>query len=163
MSEKLYTVGELARLSGATIRTIQYYDKINLLEAKRDEKKNIRYYSKTDLITLQQILFYKRLGFPLKKIKNQLINFDEAADIKQILKNQADILFQQEMEIKMNLAIIEAVNASIDTNPGQNLEPIMELVLGLNKQTILDYANIEFDEKTKKLFNDKYDDYNEVI
>jgi DNA-binding transcriptional MerR regulator len=163
MSEKIYTVGELSKLSGATIRTIQYYDKINLLEAKRDEKKNLRYYSKADLMTLQQILFYKRLGFSLKEIKNHLINFDDAADIKHILKNQADILFQQEMEIKLNLAIIEAVNASIETNPDQNLEPIMELVLGLNKQTILDYANVEFGEKTKELINDKYDDYNEVI
>lgn len=71
MSQKISTVGELSRLSGATIRTIQYYDKINLLEAKRDEKKNIRYYSNTDLMTLQQILFYKRLGFSLKEIKNR--------------------------------------------------------------------------------------------
>ncbi|WP_163528081.1 MerR family transcriptional regulator [Halobacillus ihumii] len=163
MSGKLYTVGELARLSGATIRTIQYYDKINLLAAKRDEKNNIRYYSKTDLMALQQILFYKRLGFPLKEIKNNQMNFDDATDIKHILKNQADILFQQEMETKMNLAIIEAVNASIETNSEQNLEPIIELVLGLNKQTILDYANVDFDEKTIELFADKYDDYNEII
>ncbi|UJL45172.1 MerR family transcriptional regulator [Virgibacillus sp. NKC19-16] len=163
MTAKLYTVGELAKLSGATIRTIQYYDKINLLAAKRDGKKNIRYYSKSDLMALQQILFYKRLGFPLKEIKNNLMNFDDAADIKQILTNQADILFQQEMETKMNLAIIEAVNASIEANPDQKLEPTIELVLSLNKQTILDYANIDFDEKTKELFDNKYDDYNEII
>jgi len=163
MSEKMYTIGELASLSGVTIRTIQYYDKINLLKAKRDSKKTIRYYSKTDLMTLQQILFYKRLGFPLKKIKNHLKNFDGLADIKHILNEQADILFQQEMEIKMNLTIIKAINASIDTNPAQNLEPIMELVLGLNKQTILEYENVEFDEKTKALFDEKYDNYNEII
>jgi len=163
MSEKLYTIGELANLSGVTIRTIQYYDRINLLEARRDGKKDNRYYSKTDLMTLQQILFYKRFGFPLKEIKNHLMNFDDASDIKHILNAQADILFQQEMEIKMNLAIIKAVNASIDTNTDQNLEPIMELVLGLNKQTILEYENVEFDEKTKALFDEKYDDYNEII
>ncbi|CAD2073504.1 MerR family transcriptional regulator [Jeotgalicoccus coquinae] len=163
MHEKMYTVGELSRLSGATIRTIQYYDKIDLLKANRDVKKNIRYYSKNDLMTLQQILFYKRLGFSLKEIKTNLINFDDVADIKNILQSQADILFQQEMDIKLRLTIIQAVNNVLETDPNQDLEPFTELVLGLNKQTILDYANVEFDEETEELFNDKYDDYNEII
>lgn len=163
MHEKMYTIGELSRLSGATIRTIQYYDKIDLLKANRDVKNNIRYYSKNDLMTLQQILFYKRLGFSLKEIKTNLINFDNVADIKNILQSQEDILFQQEMDIKWRLTIIQAVNNVLETDRNQDLEPFMELVLGLNKQTILDYANVEFDEETEELFNDKYDDYNEII
>ena len=114
-------------------------------------------------MTLQQILFYKRLGFSLKEIKTNLINFDDVADIKNILQSQADILFQQEMDIKLRLTIIQAVNNVLETDPNQDLEPFTELVLGLNKQTILDYANVEFDEETEELFNDKYDDYNEII
>ena len=163
MDEKMYTVGEVSRLSGATVRTIQYYDKIDLLKATRDTNKKIRYYSKKDLMTLQQILFYKRLGFSLKEIKQNLINFDDVADIKAILQNQADILFQQEMDIKLRLTIIQSVNSVLDTDPDQDLEPFMELVLGLNKQTILDYANVEFDDETEELFNETYDNYNEII
>lgn len=163
MHEKMYTVGELSRLSGATIRTIQYYDKIDLLKANRDVKGSIRYYSKKDLMTLQQILFYKRLGFSLKEIKTNLINFNDVSDIKNILKNQEDILFQQEMDIKLRMTIIQSVNSVLETDPNQDLEPFMELVLGLNKQTILDYANVEFNQDTEELFNDKYDDYNEII
>jgi len=157
VAEKLYTAGELAKLSGATIRTIQYYDKIDLLAAKRDSKQSLRYYSKNDLMTLQQIQFYKQLGFPLKEIKNHIMHVSDVTDIKDILKNQSDKLFQQEMEIKMNQAVIGAINASIDTNPNQNLEPLMKLALGLNKQTILKYADVEFDEKTKELFDKNYD------
>lgn len=163
MTEKLYTIGELAKLSGTTIRTIQYYDKINLLVAQRDSNKSLRYYTKNDLMTLQQILFYKRIGMPLKEIKNQIQNFNDTSDMKQILNNQAEILFQQEMEIKTNLVIIEAIKFSIDINPNQDLEPIMKLVCGLNKQTVLEYANVEFNDKTKKVFEAKTNDYNDVI
>lgn len=161
--EKLYTIGELAKLSGTTIRTIQYYDKINLLVAQRDSNKNLRRYTKNDLMTLQQILFYKRIGMPLKEIKKHIQNFNDTSDMKEILKNQADILFQQKMEIKTNLIIIEAIKTSIDINPNQDLEPIMKLVCGLNKQTVLEYADVEFDDKTKKVFEDKNNDYSDII
>lgn len=57
---KYYSIGELSEISGATIRTLQYYDQIGLLEAKRNES-NLRYYTEKDLILLQQILFHKRV------------------------------------------------------------------------------------------------------
>lgn len=163
MQEKLYTVGELAKLSGTTIRTIQYYDKINLLVAERHSSKNSRYYNKNDLMTLQQILFYKRIGMPLKDIKNHLTNVNDFSDMNKILNRQADILFQQEMEIKMNLVIIEVIKNSIETNPDKDIEPIMKLVCGLNKQTVLDYANVEYDEKTQNVLHSKGVDYKEII
>lgn len=163
MQEKFYTIGELAKLSGTTIRTIQYYDRINLLVAKRDTNTNLRYYDKNDLMTLQQILFYKRIGMPLKEIKSLLTNFDDISDMKKILSKQANLLFEQEMEIKMNLVIIAAIKNSIEINPDQDIEPLLKVVSGLNKQTVLDYADVEYDEETKKLFKNNNDDYKEII
>ncbi|WP_194287435.1 MerR family transcriptional regulator [Gracilibacillus oryzae] len=164
MSEKLYTVSELARLSGTTVRTIQYYDRIKLLVAKRTGKKDARYYTEGDLMKLQQILFFKRIGLPLNEIKHHILNSNNASDIKQILKNQADLLIRQEMEIRMTQTIIKAILASIDADPDQNLEPIIKLVLSLNKQTVLDYANVEFDQQTQQLFkNQSKDDYQDLI
>src|SRR5699024_2919574 len=90
-------------------------------------------------------------------------NAKDGTNFKGILKNQAEILFQQEMEIKMNLVIIEAITATLDTNPNQDLEPIMKLMLGLNKQTVLDYKNIEFDKQTTELFQEKYVDHKEIV
>src|SRR5699024_4527905 len=132
--QKLYSVGELAALSGTTIRTIQYYDKIELLVAKRDKNKKLRYYTRNDLLTLQQILFYKKLGIPLKEIKNHLVNVNNKHDVKSILKEQSETLFQKEMEVKMNIAIIEAIVATIDTDhSNHDMESMMELALKLNK------------------------------
>lgn len=164
MTEKRYTVSELARLSGTTVRTIQYYDRINLLVATRAGEKNARYYTEADLMKLQQILFFKRIGLPLNEIKHHILKSDHASDIKQILKNQADLLLRQEMEIRMSQTIIKAILASMEADPDQNLEPIIKLVLGLNKQTVLDYAHAEFDVQTQQLFeNTSEDDYQELI
>lgn len=161
--KKLYSVGELAELSGTTIRTIQYYDKINLLIAKRDEHRNLRYYTQADLLTLQQILFYKKLGIPLKDIKRYLVDTKNLSDFKGILRKQSEILFQKEMEIKMNIAIIEAIVATLDVDENYDLEPMMKMALGLNKKSILDYTNIEFDQKTSEKFDEKYANHNDVI
>lgn len=163
--ETYYSIGDLAKLSGTTIRTIQYYDKIDLLVAKRDEDNHLRCYTPSDLLTLQQILFYKKLGFSLKEIKSYLVDANNLTDIKTLLKNQSDILFQKEMEIKTNIAIIEAIVATFDANPNVDLEPMIKMALGLNKQTILDYTQIEFDvdQKTNEKFEEKYTDANDVI
>ena len=47
MDQDYYSIGELAEISGTTVRTIQYYDQIGLLEAKRSES-NLRYYTQFD-------------------------------------------------------------------------------------------------------------------
>lgn len=163
--EKLYSIGELAKLSGTTIRTIQYYDKIHLLVAKRDKNSKLRYYTQSDLLTLQQILFYKKIGFTLKDIKRHLVNVNHVDEMKHLLKQQSDILFQKEMEIKTNIAIIEAMISTIETSSNIDLEPMIEMALGFNKQTILDYTTIDFnfDQKQMARFEEKFTDFNEVV
>lgn len=113
MTQKQYSIGELAELSGATVRTIQYYDQIDLLVAQRSDS-NLRYYTKKDLMTLQQILFYKCLDFPLKEIKNLIANVNDRDDLKQILNQQETILFRKEMGMKMNQTIIEVLKSSLE-------------------------------------------------
>lgn len=163
MSESnVYSIGELAKLSGTTIRTIQYYDKINLLHAKRDKGRNLRYYTPSDLLTLQQILFYKKLGFTLKEIKSHLVDAKNVPEIKHILQNQSDILFRKEMELKTNIAIIEAILATLD-HADVNWEQMIKMVLGLNKQTVLGYVNVEFDQEASDTFEEKFADYTEVL
>lgn len=62
-------VKEVAELAGVSVRTLHYYDDINLLKPSSLTESGYRIYSKTDLETLQQILFFRELGFPLKQIK----------------------------------------------------------------------------------------------
>lgn len=62
-------VKEVADLVGISVRTLHHYDEIGLLTPEDITESGYRLYSRNDLATLQQILFFKELGFPLKKIK----------------------------------------------------------------------------------------------
>jgi DNA-binding transcriptional MerR regulator len=64
----MYTIKELADLAGTTTRTLRYYDQQGLLKPARVEDSGYRYYDHGNLITLQQILFFKELDVPLKEI-----------------------------------------------------------------------------------------------
>ncbi|PWA12699.1 MerR family transcriptional regulator [Pueribacillus theae] len=66
-------VKEVAELVGISVRTLHHYDEIGLLTPDKVTESGYRIYSNENLETLQQILFFKELGFPLKKIK-EIIN-----------------------------------------------------------------------------------------
>ena len=71
-----YTVSKLAKLSGVSSRTLRYYDEIGLLKPDRVMPNGYRIYGQEQVNLLQQILFYKELGFGLDDIKD-IINSDE--------------------------------------------------------------------------------------
>jgi len=69
---KRYTVKQLAELSGVSVRSLHFYDEIGLLEPASVGDNGYRYYGREQLLLLQQILFYRELGFPLEQIKSIL-------------------------------------------------------------------------------------------
>ncbi len=78
------SISQAAKLAGVSIRTLQYYDEIGLLKPSGLTASGYRMYDDNALQTLQQILFFKELGFPLKKIKEILEkpDFDRIAAFK---------------------------------------------------------------------------------
>lgn len=63
------SVKELSELANVSRRTLHYYDQIGLLVPARDEHSGYRSYDKEDAFRLQQILFYRELGFSLDQIR----------------------------------------------------------------------------------------------
>ena len=78
------SISQVAKLTGISIRTLQYYDEIDLLKPSELTSSGYRLYDENALQTLQQILFFKELGFSLKEIKEILENpdFDRIAAFK---------------------------------------------------------------------------------
>nr|WP_308422071.1 MerR family transcriptional regulator [Pontibacillus salipaludis] len=72
----LLKVKEVADLTGISVRTLHYYDEIGLLTPSNTTDASYRIYSDADLEMLQQILFFKEMGFPLKKIKEIIHSSD---------------------------------------------------------------------------------------
>lgn len=85
------SIGQVAKLTGVSIRTLQYYDEIGLLKPSKVTPAGYRLYDDNALQTLQQILFFKELGFPLRQIHEILKdpNFDRTA----AFKKQKELLF----------------------------------------------------------------------
>ncbi len=67
-----YRVAEFAKLAGITVRTLQYYDRIDLLKPSDTTDGGHRLYERQDLLRLQQILTLKWMGFKLDQIKELL-------------------------------------------------------------------------------------------
>lgn len=69
LNNKKMTVHEVAKLAGITNRTLHYYDEIGLLSPSIVTATKYRIYTDEDLKRLQEILFFKEIGFSLKEIK----------------------------------------------------------------------------------------------
>ncbi len=85
----MMTVNEVSKLTGVSIRTLQYYDTIGLLKPSRYTEAGYRLYDDVALERLQQILLFKELEFPLKEIK-------EIIDAPDFDRNKA---LQQQIEL----------------------------------------------------------------
>lgn len=71
-----YTVKKLATLSGVSARTLHWYDEIGLLKPAYYGANGYRYYKQEQLLLLQQVLFFRELGFPLNDIQKMLTSSD---------------------------------------------------------------------------------------
>ena len=96
------TISQVAELTGISTRTLQYYDEIGLLKPTELTKSGYRLYDDEAMQKLQQILFFKELGFKLKEIKEllQKPDFDRIKAFKRqkelllLKRNRTDRLIQ---------------------------------------------------------------------
>lgn len=96
------TISQVAELTGISPRTLQYYDEIGLLKPSELTQSGYRLYNDEALQKLQQILFFKELGFKLKEIKEilQKPGFDRIKAFKKqkelllLKRNRTDRLIQ---------------------------------------------------------------------
>ncbi|MCI9136076.1 MAG: MerR family transcriptional regulator [Lachnospiraceae bacterium] len=86
----MMTVNEVSKLTGVSVRTLQYYDKIGLLKPTSYTESGYRLYDDTALETLQQILLFRELEFSLKEIKKILSGAD--FDRNKALEQQITLL-----------------------------------------------------------------------
>ena len=94
----MMTVNEVSKLTGVSIRTLQYYDKIGLLHPANYTEAGYRLYDDAALETLQQILLFRELEFPLKDIKKIISSPD--FDRSTALEQQIELLMLKKEHIE---------------------------------------------------------------
>jgi DNA-binding transcriptional MerR regulator len=106
-----YSVGQVARLAGITVRTLHHYDEIGLLSPQIRTAAGYRHYDDADLERLQQVMFYRELGFALDDITELLRDPD--ADPTDHLRRQHELLLRRAERV---LAMVDAVETAMEAN-----------------------------------------------
>lgn len=124
-----YTVNKIARMSGVSVRTLHFYDEVGLLKPAYVAANGYRFYEEPQLLTLQQILFYRELGFELKRIKEILRrpDFDKVAALKSHRK-----LLQKKQAHTAKL--IETIDKTIEHLKGKKKMNSQQLFAGFDAE-----------------------------
>lgn len=124
MGEIRYSVRQLARLAGVSVRTLHVYDEMDLLKPSIRTEKGYRQYGEAELLRLQQILFYKELDMPLKHIAEILD--DPGFDLIEALTGHKLALIARRNRLDTLLNTIEATIDHLKNKTMSNFEELYE-------------------------------------
>lgn len=107
-----YTVKRVAELAGISIRTLHHYDEIGLLKPAQATASGYRLYTEQDLERLQQVLFFRELGFSLHEIK-QIID-SPGFDRRQALLEHKQLLLERQERLGRLVESIDRTLAAME-------------------------------------------------
>ncbi|MFF0465606.1 MerR family transcriptional regulator [Streptomyces mexicanus] len=132
-----YSVGQVAAFAGVTVRTLHHYDKAGLLSPSDRSHAGYRLYSEADLVRLQQILFYRELGFPLDEIA-AILEDPQANALERLRARQRQL--REEIARLQRLAevaerAIEVQKTGVSLTPQERFEVFGEVTFDLSYAT----------------------------
>jgi DNA-binding transcriptional MerR regulator len=162
-----YTVKALAKLSGVSVRTLHWYDETGLLKPAYHGANGYRYYEEEQLLALQQILFFKELGFNLNDIQKLLAQND--FDNIKALHAHRKIL---EEDVNRKNSLIATIDKTILHLRGKQIMSDKELYYGFDSTRQKEYEQylvkyhgtaaeirlFESKKRTAKWGKDEWDD-----
>lgn len=131
--DHLISIGEFASKAGVTLRTLRYYDSIDLLKPCSYSDTGHRMYNKQDFAKLQKILTLKFIGFSLEDIKNVIKHDINDQDFRKSLEIQKKIM---EEKIQHTYMVIKAIDETIDMlnyKDVMNWDKFTDIISILNK------------------------------
>ncbi|MAZ78276.1 MAG: transcriptional regulator [Legionellaceae bacterium] len=131
-----YTVKQLAKYSGVSVRTLHYYDEIGLLKPAYYGDNNYRYYEDEQLLLLQQILFYRELGLPLNDIQ-QVVN-DKGFDTLKALESHRKLL---KGDLDRVNKLIKTIDKTIKHLRGDHVVKLEEIFEGFTEEKQAEYLD----------------------
>jgi MerR family transcriptional regulator, thiopeptide resistance regulator len=105
ITQESWSVGEVARLAGVTVRTLHHYDRIGLLHPSVRSAAGYRGYHQADLARLQRVLAYRELGFTLEDI-GRLLDDPDSDPVAQ-LRHQHELVLERMERLAQIAAVLE--------------------------------------------------------
>ena len=130
----VYTVTKLAKISNVSVRTLHWYDEIGLLKPAYHGANGYRYYEEEQLLILQQILFFRELGFELKQIASVLKRSD--FDRISALSSHRKVL---KKNVERTKKLIKTIDKTIEHLKGIKKMKDDEIYYGFSKEKQAEY------------------------
>jgi len=164
-----YTVQKLAQMAGISSRTLRYYDEMGILKPARINSSGYRIYGQSEVDRLQQILFYRELGFELNTIKEIVTapNFDGAEALREHRKK----LYEKREQLDALIANVEKTMAvtegRIKMNDKEKFEGFKQKLIDDNEKKYGEEIREKYGEDTVNNSNQKFqnmsqEQYNEA-
>jgi DNA-binding transcriptional MerR regulator len=125
-----YTVRQLAKLAGVTVRTLHHYDQIGLLRPGARTAAGYRLYGEADLLRLQQILLFREMDVPLEQIREILD--DPQFDLVQALRGHRQTLQARAARLETMLHTVDKTIAKLTEDT--TMLTVEELYEGFSKE-----------------------------
>jgi DNA-binding transcriptional MerR regulator len=125
-----WKVGELARRTGLSVRTLHYYDEIGLLSPSRRTDARHRLYTAGDVVCLQQIKSLQHLGFTLKEVRDCLDrpDFPLGRVIQLHLSQLKERIELQERLCDLLEKVAERLSSGEEVSSGEFVDTVMEVI-----------------------------------
>ena len=144
----MFLIKKVSEISGVSVRTLHHYDEIGLLSPQKKEN-GYRYYSEEDISFLQMILFYKYLGFPLKKIKELLKKED--SEVLYHLRKQLDLMQKEKQKL---LTLLKTLEKTIESQERRITMSAKEKFSGFRYQDNQKYKQAAIDMYGKEVIEE---------
>lgn len=122
-----YTTGELAKLCGVSVRTVQYYDDRGILIPSALSEGGRRLYSEDDLKRMHIICFLREAGFPINSISALFAEEKPESIISLLLEQQEKTVREELSECQKKLALLEGIKQELKEIPNFSVESIGDI------------------------------------
>ena len=122
-----YTTGEIAKLCGVSVRTVQYYDSRGILIPSELSEGGRRLYSESDLDRMKTICFLREMGLSINTISELLREEDPGAVISLILDQHEAELRVESNALQKKLSMVDDLRRALKINPKFSLESIGDI------------------------------------
>ena len=124
-----FTTGELAKLCGVTVRTVQYYDTRGILIPSELSEGGRRLYSEDDLKRMKVICFLRELDIPIEAISQILREEHPEKVISLLIEQQENILSEEISEKQEKLGKLRELNNGLKSQEAFSFESISDIAL----------------------------------
>lgn len=129
-----YTTGEIAKLCGVSVRTVQYYDTRNILTPSELTEGGRRLYSEEDLKRMKIICFLRDAGISINSIGELLSEHDPGSVISVLLEQQENILKEEIHERQVKLDMLDGIKQELKTIENFSIESIGDIAYAMENK-----------------------------